>query len=166
MANKPSKTGDRTDRTRKYLTFRLAQEVYGLDILKVQEIIGMMNVTRIPRLPEFIRGVINLRGMVIPVVDLRLKFDLGSQQDTDKNCIIVVQISSSARSLTTGVIVDEVSDVMDIGADQIEPPPSFGHNLDTAFLLGMAKVNQKVILMLDIDRALTEDDLCILQRAA
>lgn len=166
----PSNAGESAvalgDRAGKYLTFRLASEEYGLQILKVQEIIGMMNVTRVPRMPEFIRGVINLRGKVIPVVDLRLKFDMDAQEDTEKTCIIVVQLEGNAQEMTMGIIVDEVSEVMDIVAEQIEPPPSFGNAVGTDFILGMGKVDQKVIMMLDIDKVLSSEEIAVLEEAA
>jgi purine-binding chemotaxis protein CheW len=150
-------------RAGKYLTFKIATEEYGLEILKVQEIIGMMNVTRVPRTPDFVRGVINLRGKVIPVIDMRKKFGMDSQNDTEKTCIIVVQVDSNSRDVTTGVIVDEVYEVLDIDEEQIEPPPSFGASIDTAFILGMGKVDDKVVSLLDINRVLTCEDKKIVE---
>lgn len=141
--------------TGKYLTFSLADEVYGLGILKVQEIIGMMDLTRIPHAPEFIRGVINLRGKVIPVMDLRLKFGLEAKEATEKTCIIVVQVAWAGRKATMGVLVDEVSEVIDIGADQLEPPPSFGRDVSTDFILAMGKVDAKVVVLLDVEKVLS-----------
>ena len=143
----------------KYLTFSLGGEVYGLAILKVQEIIGIMTVTRVPRTPEFVRGVINLRGKVIPVVDLRLKFGLDSTEDTERTCIIVVQVSNEDTSVTMGVIVDEVSEVLDINASQIEEAPEFGGQVDTEFIMGMGKVEKKVIMLLDVDEVLTGGEI-------
>ncbi len=143
----------------KFLTFLMANEKYGLEILKVREIMGMMDVTSIPTTPAFIRGVINLRGKVIPVVDLRLKFGLDAKEDNQRTCIIVVHLTHTAQQMTMGIIVDEVSDVLDIDRDQIEPPPSFGANVRTDFILGMGKVDKKVMTMLDIDRVLTEQEI-------
>ncbi len=145
----------------KYLTFQLGGEVYGLEILKVQEIIGIMTVTRVPRTPEFVRGVINLRGQVIPVIDLRLKFGMESKEDTEKTCIIVVQIARAGQQVTMGIIVDEVSEVLDIGAEQIEDPPSFGTSVDTDFILGMGKVAQKVVMLLDADKVLSGGEIAL-----
>ena len=142
-------------RSGKYLTFQLGGEVYGLQILKVQEIMGMMNVTRVPKMPAFIRGVFNLRGKVIPVVELRLKFELAATADTERTCIIVVQVSRGGLEVTMGIIVDEVSEVLDVKAEQIEPPPSFGAAVDTEFILGMGKIGQKVLTLLDIDQILS-----------
>jgi purine-binding chemotaxis protein CheW len=143
----------------KYLTFKLGAESYGIGILKVQEIIGMMAVTRMPRTPAYVRGVVNLRGKVIPVLDLRLKFGMETRQDTDRTCIIVVQLQSSGSVVTMGIIVDEVSEVLDVAAEQIEPPPTFGMSVDVSFILGMGKVGQKVVLLLDADRILMRQEL-------
>jgi purine-binding chemotaxis protein CheW len=147
----------------KYLTFKLAAEEHGLEILKVQEIIGMMKITRVPQMPAFIRGVINLRGRVIPVVDLRLKFGLPSQADTERTCIIVVQIAQGDRRVTTGILVDDVSEVLNIAAEQIEPAPSFGASVATDFILGMGKVAQKVVMLLDIDRIMATEQITVLE---
>ena len=148
-----------TGRSGKYLTFKVANEEYGLEILKVQEIIGIMTVTRVPKMPDFVRGVINLRGKVIPVIDLRLKFGIQSQDDTEKTCIIVVQITRDSSQVTTGVIVDEVSEVLDIEEDQVEDAPLFGESVDTDFILGMGKVGQKVVMFLDIDKVLSGGEI-------
>ena len=148
----------------KYLTFTLGDEVYGLEILKVQEIIGMMSVTRVPRTPDFIRGVINLRGKVIPVVDLRIKFGLDAKDDTEKTVIIVVQVIRDSQPVTMGTIVDEVSEVMDIEAGQIEPPPQLGADVDTDFILGMGKIADKVVMLLDADKVLTGTEIELIDK--
>ena len=152
----------------KFLTFLMANEKYGLEILKVREIMGMMDVTSVPTTPAFIRGVINLRGKVIPVVDLRLKFGIKAKEDTQRTCIIVVHLAHTAQemTMTMGIIVDEVSDVLDIDRNQIEPPPSFGANVRTDFILGMGKVDQKVMTLLDIDRVLTEQEVALVESSA
>jgi purine-binding chemotaxis protein CheW len=150
----------------KFLTFLMANEKYGLEILKVREIMGMMDVTSIPTTPAFIRGVINLRGKVIPVVDLRLKFGIEAKEDTQRTCIIVVHLTHPGQDMIMGIIVDEVSDVLDIDRSQIEPPPSFGANIRTDFILGMGKVDQKVMTMLDIDRVLTEQEVALVESSA
>jgi purine-binding chemotaxis protein CheW len=142
-----------------YLAFKLANEMYGVEILVVQEIIQMVPVTKVPRMPEFVRGVINLRGKVIPVVDLRTNFGMASHEDTTETCIIVVEIASKGRMLTTGVVVDQVAEVTDVGVDQLEPPPAFGAAVDTTFLRGVAKVDDKVIMLLDIQRILGADEM-------
>lgn len=150
----------------KYLTFRLGPETYGLEILKVQEIIGITNVTHVPRTPEFVRGVINLRGKVIPVIDLRLKFGIEATEDTDRTCNIVVQIVAQERQVILGIVVDQVSEVLDIEADQIEPPPSFGTTVNTDFMLGMGKVGEGVVTLLDISEVLSGDEITLLDKAS
>lgn len=143
----------------KYLTFCLQEEVYGLAILKVQEIIGIMPVTQVPRMPRYVRGVINLRGRIIPVIDQRVQFGLTSQSDTTKTCIIVVQVDRGGSQITMGIIVDEVAEVVDLKNDQIEPPPSFGTSVDTDFIQGMGKLGQKVVMLLDIDKVLSSEQI-------
>lgn len=143
----------------KYLTFKLADEEYGLEILKVQEIIRMQTVTKVPRTPEYVRGVINLRGKVIPVIDLRSKFSMSLQEDTDKTCIIVVQVNRNGSNLVMGVIIDEVREVLDISAESIEDTPSFGASINTEFILGIGKVGDTVKMLLDIDKVLTASEV-------
>ena len=150
----------------KYLTFQLGEEVYGLRILKVQEIMGLMAVTHVPRTPSFVRGVVNLRGKVIPVIDLRLKFGMAHRDDTERTCIIVVQVVRDSQQVTMGLIVDEVSEVLNIMAEDIEPPPSFGASVDTAFILGMGKVGNKVIMLLDVDRVLSGTEVALISETA
>jgi purine-binding chemotaxis protein CheW len=143
----------------KYMTFKLSHEEYGLEILKVREIIGLMDITRVPRTPEFVRGVINLRGKVIPVVDLRLKFGMERTEATDQTVIIVVQYNHHNTDLTMGILVDEVVEVLDIGADQIEPPPSFGAGIvQTDFILGVGKADKRMIFLIEIGRVLTVEE--------
>lgn len=151
----------------KYMTFKLAVEEYGLQILKVREIIGLMDITRVPKTDEAIRGVINLRGKVIPVIDLRLKFGMPQVEATEQTVIIVVQLEFQGRELTMGIIVDEVLEVMDIAGAQIEPPPSFGSSaVRTDFILGVGKAEKRVIFLLDIDKVLTSDEVAQVARAA
>ena len=140
----------------KFLTFFLAAEEYGIEILKVREIIGMMEITPVPRTPAYIRGVLNLRGKVIAVVDLRQKFGMAPTAATDQTVIIVVQLQARDGDLTMGILVDEVLEVLDIAGKSIEPPPSFGvGTLETDFILGVGKAEKRVIFLLDIDRVLT-----------
>lgn len=145
----------------KYLTFQMGKEVFGIEILKVQEIIGMMQVTRVPKTPDFVRGVINLRGKVIPVIELRHKFGMEMREDTDRTCIVVVQVTGPVGTVTMGLLVDEVSEVLNVGGEQIEAPPSFGAGVDTDFILGMGKVGQKVLMLLDADKALSSEELVL-----
>jgi len=143
----------------KYLTFALAQEEYGLEILKVREIIGYVDVTAVPQTPHYVRGVINLRGQVIPVVDLRAKFGMETADITEETCIIVVEIHHADRTASTGIVVDRVQEVLDIAAGDIEEAPQFGSSVDTSFILGMGKVAGSVKILLDIDRVLAADNL-------
>lgn len=147
------------DVSEKYLTFRLGKEEYGLEILKVREIIGLMNITRVPRAPIDVRGVINLRGKIIPVVDLRSRFRMAATEDTDRSCIIVVDVTADAESVDMGVLVDSVSEVLDIPDHHVGPAPSFGNDVNTDFILGMAKTGERVIILLAIERVLSSDDL-------
>ncbi len=139
------------------MTFKLASEEYGLEILKVREIIGLMDITRVPRTSEFIRGVINLRGKVHPVVDLRLKFGMEPMEATDQTVIIVVQFNSDDHDVTMGIVVDEVMEVADILEEEIELPPDFGEGSHTGFLLGIGKTDERVVFLLDIGKALSID---------
>jgi purine-binding chemotaxis protein CheW len=136
-----------------YLTFCLDGEEYGLEILKVREIIGMMSITAVPRTPDFIKGVINLRGKVIPVIDLRLKFNLVEAEHTDETCIIVVDVGQTE----VGLVVDRVSEVRDIAGSEIDDPPTFGTAVDSSFLLGMGKSENKVTMLLHIENVLGGD---------
>jgi len=150
----------------KYLTFLLGSESYGIDIMKVQEIIGIVTITRVPRTPDFIRGVINLRGKVIPVIDLRLKFGMNARASTGRTCVIVVRIYQNDSPVTTGLIVDSVSEVLDIATDQVEDSPSFGENINTDYILGMGKCGEKVVMLLDIDWVLSREEISIVAQTA
>jgi purine-binding chemotaxis protein CheW len=143
----------------KYLTFALAREEYGLEILKVREIIGYMNITAIPQTPAYVKGVINLRGQVIPVIDLRAKFGMDTADITEETCIIVVEIAQKGRKFNTGIVVDHVQEVLDIDGDNIEEAPHFGSSVNTDFILGMGKVGESVKILLDIDKVLSGADL-------
>ena len=147
-------------RAGKYLTFALGREEYGLQILKVREIIKFMDITAVPHSPPQVRGVINLRGQVISVVDLRSRFAMAGAEQTDETCIIVVEISRGGRKLCTGIVVDRVSEVLDVPAEAIEDAPAFGARVDTGLILGMGKIGQSVKILLDIDAVLgVEDEL-------
>lgn len=150
----------------KYLTFSLAGEEYGIGILKVKEIIGMMPITTVPRTPAFVKGVINLLGKVIPVVDLRRKFGMEEKSYTERTCIIVVEIKSQADSVLIGIVVDSVSEVLNIKGNDIEDTPTFGAKLDTDYILGMAKINGGVKILLDIDKVLNTEEIAVLDKAA
>jgi len=147
----------------KYLAFLLQGAEYGVRILKVREIIAMQDVTPLPRMPEYIEGVINLRGRIIPIVDLRLKLGMEAPERTAQTCIIVLEIVRSAESeiAQIGCVVDTVSEVLDIKSNQVEPPPRFGTAISTVFLLGLGKIEEKnkVIALLDIDTVLANSEI-------
>ncbi|HDI79277.1 MAG TPA: purine-binding chemotaxis protein CheW [Desulfobacteraceae bacterium] len=144
----------------KYLTFRLGEEEYGIGILKIKEIIGMMPITPVPRTPEFVKGVINLRGKVIPVVDLRSRFDMEEIDYNERTCIIVVEVQAEERQkIIMGIVVDSVSEVLNIKDEEIEDTPDFGGTLDTRYILGLAKVDGGVKILLDIDSVLSQEEL-------
>jgi len=154
------------EREGKYLTFSLAEEEYGIGILKIKEIIGMMPITTVPQTPEFVKGVINLRGKVIPVVDLRVRFGMESIDYTERTCIIVVEIESQSGTVMIGIVVDSVSEVLNIKGDDIADTPTFGTKLDTEYILGMAKMEGGVKILLDIDRVLSSKEISALEKAA
>ncbi len=154
------------EREGKYLTFTLAGEEYGIGILKIKEIIGMMPVTTVPQTPEFVKGVINLRGKVIPVMDLRLRFGMESIDYTERTCIIVVEIAGPSGTVMIGIVVDAVSEVLNIKGDDIEETPTFGTKLNTDYIFGMAKMEGGVKILLDIDRVLSQEEAALLERAA
>ena len=147
-------------RAGKYLTFILGREEFAIRVLKVREIMGIQDITAVPQTPAYVKGVINLRGKVIPVVDLRLKFCLPEIEYTKRTCIIVVQVQSGGVSLQTGIVVDEVSEVLNLAAADIEDTPDFGDGAGgVSYLLGMAKVKGKVKILLDIDQVLSGQEL-------
>lgn len=146
--------------TGKYLTFRLETESYGIEVLKVREIIRHINITAVPQMPDHIRGVINLRGKIIPVMDLRRRFQFAPVADTDQTCIVVVQLESLGSPATAmGMVVDGVEEVLNISADEFEATPNFGGQVTVDYILGMAKVKGAVKVLLDIDRVVGADAL-------
>ncbi|NCC96759.1 MAG: purine-binding chemotaxis protein CheW [Synergistales bacterium] len=147
----------------KYLTFSLGKEEYGIPIGRVKEIIGMMEITEVPRTPSFIRGVINLRGKIIPLMDLRLKFGLQEKEYTERTCIIVVEMMGEERSIQMmGIVVDMVSEVVNIGEGEIEVPPQYGGG-QVRFLAGMGKVKGKVVMLLDIHKVLDYQEMAMIK---
>ena len=150
----------------KYLTFTLADEEYGIGILKIKEIIGMMPITTVPQTPEFVKGVINLRGKVIPVMDLRLRFGMEPIDYNERTCIIVVEIEGVAGTIQIGLVVDTVSEVLNINSEDIEKAPTFGAKLNTDYILGMAKVEGGVKILLDIDQVISEEEIGMIEEAA
>lgn len=146
----------------KYLTFRLKNESYGIQVLKIREIIRLQPITPVPQMPAYIKGVLNLRGKIIPVIDLRIKFGLENISDADHNCIIVVKIENQRVSSQIGLIVDAVEEVININATEIEAAPDFGTALNTEFIMGLAKIKGSVKTILDIDRVLSAETLSAL----
>jgi purine-binding chemotaxis protein CheW len=149
----------------KYLTFALGDEEYGVPVLKVREIIKMMDITSVPQVPRHVKGVINLRGKVIPVVDLRLKFSFAEHGYTERTCIIVVEVALATSKVMMGIVVDAVSEVLTITADEIEQTPEFGERVTTDYMKGVAKVKGKVKILLDLDRVLGTDGTISLHAA-
>jgi len=141
----------------KYLTFTLDAEEYGLPVLKVREIIKVMDITQVPQVPHHVRGVVNLRGKVIPVIDLRAKFGLPPEETTERTCIVVVDVALSGATVKLGVVVDAVSEVLNVAAPEIDPAPEFGDRVSTDYILGLAKVKGTVKILLDLDRVLGAD---------
>ncbi len=145
-----------------FLTFVLSEEEYGVEILKVREIMGIMEITPVPQTPDYMKGVINLRGSVIPIVDLRLKFAMPEVEHTKETCIIVAEVGATQ----VGVIVDSVSEVMDIKGEDIEEAPNFGQEIDTNFIMGLGKTKKKIVILLDIEKVLTTDELKMVEQIA
>jgi purine-binding chemotaxis protein CheW len=143
----------------KYLTFSLDNEQYGIGILKIKEIIGTIPITPVPRTPEYVKGVINLRGKVIPVIDLRQRFGMGVVDYTERTCIIVVEIQGISGTVMMGILVDSVSEVLNIKGEEIEDTPSFGARVDMNYILGMAKMDGGVKILLDIDCVLSAGEV-------
>ncbi len=159
-------TGIISEKEGKHLTFSLAGEEYGIGILKVKEIIGMMPVTPVPQTPLFVKGVINLRGKVIPVLDLRLKFGMEEIDYTERTTIIVVEVGLESGLVEIGIVVDSVSEVVNIKEEAIEETPAFGSSLNTDCILGMAKIEGSVKILLDIDQVLNRKEIALLEKAA
>ncbi|MEW6321014.1 MAG: chemotaxis protein CheW [Acidobacteriota bacterium] len=151
--------------TAKYLTFTIDDETYAVPVLKVREIIKLLAITPVPQTPPHVRGVVNLRGKVIPVVDLRLKFGFDGRDLTDRTCIVVVDVALPAGALLMGVVVDAVSEVLSISAGEVEPTPEFGDRVDTGFITGIAKSRGRIIMLLDLDRVLSADGVVTLRAA-
>lgn len=149
----------RQETAQRYLTFRLGDATYGIGILKVQEIIGLMHVTPVPCVPSYVRGVINLRGRVIPVVDLRARFKMLLSPDTDRTCIVITQVEGPDGLVTMGIVVEDVAEVVDIPLDLVEAVPEFGAGIKTEFLLGMGRLDSSVVMLLDIDSVLSAADV-------
>ena len=151
--------------TVQYLTFKLADEIFAFDVAKVREILELVSITKVPQTPEFMRGVINLRGSVVPVIDLRLNFGMQCTEDTVNTCIIVVEVNLNEEAIILGVLADSVQEVVEMEPDLIEPPPKLGTKLNTEFIKGMGKVDNDFVMILEIDKVFSADELIDLQGA-
>lgn len=156
----------RSARDKKYMTFSLENEVYAIDLLKVREIIGLLDITTVPRLPEFIKGVINLRGKIIPVIDLRMKIGFPPRAYDERTCIVILELELDQEVIFLGVIVDRVLEVISPAQDQIEPAPRFGAGINASFISGMVKTEGKIIALLNIQELLTAGDIGLLRDTA
>jgi len=159
LERNPAASVSNDENSGKYLIFQLADEEFGIRVLKVREIMGVQEITAVPQTPAFVKGVINLRGKVIPVVDLRLKFGLPEIEYTQRTCIIVVQAERESGAVLMGIVVDGVAEVLNLAGSDIEDTPDFGHGADASYLLGMAKVKGRVKILLDIDQVLAGQEL-------
>jgi purine-binding chemotaxis protein CheW len=158
-------TAKADNRAGKYLVFHLGEEEFGIQVQKVREIMGVQDITQVPQTPPHVKGVINLRGKVIPVVDLRLKFDMPAREYTHRTCIIVVQISSPRGTMLMGIVVDGVVEVLNIAGADVEDTPSFGQEVELSYVMGLAKLKGKVKILLDIDQVMTARELVRLDLA-
>ena len=150
--------------TTQYLSFTLGEEVYAVDIAKVREVMDFATITKVPRTPEFLRGVINLRGNVVPVIDLRLKFGMSKIEKTVNTCIIIMEVLLEGESLILGALADSVQEVFELEPGQIEPAPKLGTRLNTEFITGMGKRDDKFIIILNIDKVFSVDELAMVQK--
>lgn len=150
----------------KFITFFLENEEFAVDIKKIKEIIGIMEITSVPNTPEYIKGVLNLRGKIIPVIDLRTKFGMEFKEYGERTSIIILEIQTDNGKVNIGTIVDTVTEVIQISDEQIEETPNFGVEVDTTFIIGMARIKDKVKIILDIDKILTSDEINTLNKVA
>lgn len=157
---------DTTTENTQFLTFMLGEEIFAVDISKVREVLEFTAVTKVPRTPNFMMGVINLRGSVVPVVDMRLKFGMPPTEKTVNTCIIIVEITQNDEVTVMGALADSVREVMELEPGQIEPPPKIGTRLRTDFLRGMGKHDDRFILLLDIDKIFSSEELAMVQDTA
>ncbi len=146
-----------------YVTFQLAEELFGVEVTRTREILSLTPITKVPQTPDYLLGVINLRGQVVPVVDMRLKLGLPAGEETEDTCIIVVDVLVDGETITVGALADAVREVLDIRADQIEPPPRLGTRLNTEFIAGMGKVDEQFMILLNIDRVFNSEELALVQ---
>jgi len=145
--------------TSQFLTFRLAEDVFAIDVIMAKEVLDFADVTKVPQTPDYMLGVINLRGSVVPVIDMRLKFGMADVEMTRDSCIIVVEVDVDGEPITVGALADSVQEVMDMSESQIEPPPRIGTRLNTEFIKGMGNLGEKFVIILDINKVFSVDDL-------
>ena len=156
-------TDNQENSSRQYVTFRLGRELFGVEVTRAKEILSLTPVTRVPQTPQYMLGVINLRGQVVPVIDMRLKLGLPDEAETEETCIIVVEVMVDGEPLTVGALADAVREVLEINEGQIEPPPRLGTRLKTEYITGMGKINDQFIILLNIERVFKSDELAFVQ---
>ena len=154
----PGAAHEEASHAERFLTFHLAKEEYGIDIMKIQEIIGLVPITSVPTAPEYCRGVINLRGKIIPTIDLRTKLGMESRDDTERTCIVIVEVQGPNGQNQFGLVVDEVAEVLHVSEAEMNPAPDYGSSMDTALIQGLGVVEDKVKIFLDIDRVMSAAD--------
>ena len=152
-----------TSSHQQFLTFLLGEEIFGVEVVQVREILDLVAITRVPQMPDYMLGVINLRGSVVPVIDLRRKFGLPTRETTRDNCIVVLEVDFGGEVTVVGALADAVQEVLELGADAIEPAPRLGMKLKTEFIRGMGKKDEQFLILLDINRIFSSDELAALQ---
>ena len=155
-----------TVNSKQYVTFCLAEELFGVEVSRTREILSVISVTSVPQTPDYMLGVINLRGQVVPVIDMRLKLGLSATDETQDTCIIVVEVLVDGEPIVVGALADAVREVLEIKSDDIEPPPRLGTRLNTEFIKGMGKIDEEFLILLDIDKIFNSDELALVQEIA
>ena len=150
---------------KQYVTFQLADELFGVEVSRAREILSLTPVTKVPQTPDYLLGVINLRGQVVPVVDMRLKLGLSAGEETEDTCIIVIEVQVDGEAIVVGALADAVREVLEVRKDQIEPPPRLGSRLNTDFINGMGKVDEQFMILLNIDQIFNSEELTMVQDA-
>jgi purine-binding chemotaxis protein CheW len=155
-----------TVNSKQYVTFCLAEELFGVEVSRTREILSVISVTSVPQTPDYMLGVINLRGQVVPVIDMRLKLGLSAAEETQDTCIIVVEVLVDGEPIVVGALADAVREVLEIKSDAIEPPPRLGTRLNTEFIKGMGKIDEDFLILLDIDKIFNSDEIALVQEIA
>ena len=151
--------------SQQYVTFSLADELFGVEVTRTREILSLTPVTKVPQTPDYLLGVINLRGQVVPVVDMRLKLGLPAGEETEDTCIIVIEVQVDGEAIVVGALADAVREVLEVGNDQIEPPPRLGTKLNTEFINGMGKIDEQFMILLNVDRIFSNEEFAVVQDA-